>query len=294
MKIMKNILVLMDFSSVAMNAFKYAYKLFREENLTVIHTDQYSGKNPEFIGAKPGQTKCEFLEGELNSWIKHELDLETLPKNISINVLKGNPLDKIKQVCKEYTFDCLVMGTRDKYSLMDKWLGTVSLSIVKSIDIPIYVIPRYSKYTTFDQVVVSTDSNIKENKVLEKIAKWNEDHSAFLNFLHINKDSSDEISDETDAIVTEYFENNNYNFGFEISSTVGDDVGKTILASAYNKQANLIILLPHEQTFLNSMMINSISKQMILSSTIPMLFMKLQKVSNKIKKKEPIKLKTNS
>lgn len=262
----------MDFTSVAMNALKYAIGLFEKESLHVLHVTQMAGKNPQLIGGKPGQTKIDFLEDELRAYIKHELNTEYDKAIINVQVLKGDPAEVIIDQVEANNYDAVLMGTRDKYTIFDKWLGTISLSLVKSLDIPIYLIPRFAKFNAYDQVVIASDSHLTDDTILEDIAEWNSKHQAFLNFLHIKRNHKDDFREEREQIVSRYFEDNIINFGFEINSLSGSNICKTILANAYNTQAKLIILIPENQSFLKSILINSISKDMILSSDIPMLF----------------------
>ena len=262
----------MDFTSVAMNALKYAIGLFEKESLHVLHVTPMAGKTPEFIGGKQGQTKIEFLENELEAYIKHELNTDYEKAFINVQVLTGDPSEVIIDQVEANNYDAVLMGTRDKYNIIDKWLGTISLSLVKSLEIPIYLIPRFAKFSTYDQVVIASDSHLTDDTILEDIAEWNSKHQAFLNFLHIKRNHEDDFKKEREQIVSRYFEENIINFGFEINSLSGSNICKTILANAYNTQAKLIILIPENQSFLKSILINSISKDMILSSDIPMLF----------------------
>lgn len=269
---MKNILIPMDFTSVAMNALRYGMNLFNDANITVLHITNVVGKNPELFGAKPGQTNTSFFKGELEKWISHELQLDKMPERIKVVVQKGEVSEVVRKEVKSNAYDAIVMGTRDKYSLLDKWLGTISLSLVKTIELPIYLIPRYAKYQTMDTIVIASDSHLSTKQNLSKIANWNAEYSAFLNFLHIKQSESDALKDEFHENVKDYFEQKSTDFGFQISEVQGYDVCKSILAKSYNSQADLLMILPDKQSFLNSLMISSISKEMILSSHIPMLF----------------------
>ena len=270
---MQNILIPMDFTSVAMNALKYGLGLFESANIFVLHTISSTGKNPELIGAIPGQTNVQFLEAELHKWILHELHLQELPKNITIIVARGNTNEVVMKELQDKQYECVLMGTRDNYSLFDKWLGTVSLGLVKTINIPLYLIPRYAKYKPFEKVVIASDAHLSRSLYLDRIAEWNRAHTAFLDFIHIKKSDKDNLDEEVVQIVKRYFENTNVNFGFQINEIQSDDVCKTILANAINEHADLIMILPDNQSYLKSIFVNSISREMILSSSLPLLFL---------------------
>jgi nucleotide-binding universal stress UspA family protein len=270
---MKSILIPMDFTSVAINALKYGLKLFENAKFTVLHASFTVGKNPELFGSKPGNTNSSFLKNELKNLILHELDLRALPDNINIMVELGDPSEVIKNKARSQQFDAIIMGTRDKYSFFDKWIGTISLSLVKTLETPIYLIPRYAKYEGIKHVVIASESKTSTEKNMEKIATWNNNFSADLNFVHVNKNESERLKEEFYQKVKTYFKENDNEINLQINDVQGVDVCKSILAKAYNTRANLVMILPGKQNFLTSLIINSISKEMILSSDIPMLFL---------------------
>ena len=264
----------MDFTSVAINALKYGISFFKNAKFTIVHASFTVGKNPELFGSKPGVSNSDFLQSELENLILHELDLKALPENITIKVEMGDPSEVIRNEAKTNHYDSIMMGTRDKYSFFDKWIGTISLSLVKTVDTPIYLIPRYAKHQSIKNVIIASESSTSTKFNLDKIANWNKDHIANLTFLHIKKNENDALATEFYQNIKYYFEKRELDFDFDISEIQGENVCKSILAKSYNMQADMIMILPDKQNFLNALIINSISKEMILSSDIPMLFYK--------------------
>lgn len=267
------IVVPMDFTVVASNAFKYAYNMFKGEPIFVVHVTSDSLTTLDYIGLKPGETKSSVLKNELNRTICYELDTNEVPDNIEVHILKGETVPTIKEFAKAHDINTMVMGTRDKYTFFDKWLGTVSLGLVKGLELPSYLVPRYSKYEGLNKVMVASDYHLKNEAFINEICEWNKNKNAFMKFLHIQTEEGDDFKEEEETLIKELVEKADVNFGFEIESLYNKEISKTLLAAAYNFGADLMIVLPDNQNFINSLLVKSISKELILRTDIPLLFL---------------------
>lgn len=268
---MKNILIPMDFSEVAKNALRYGLQLFEDENIFILHTCFGSYYNDSMF-EEPRLDKKKILKQELTKDVLDIINKEELPDNIKIEVLNGDTTEVVKRYSKEKDIHQIVMGTRDKYTLLDKWIGTISLSIIKSMKIPVYLIPPFAKYNGFKSTVIASDSHIGKSNLINWIKEWNLSHESFIRFLHIRDGEKADFEIEKETIVNSLFEDEDPKFGFEIVSKSSDDISQSLLASAYNYGSDLIIAIPENQTYLNSLLFKSVSKELIMKSEIPLLF----------------------
>ena len=207
----------------------------------------------------------------LRNSIVSELGFDTIPDRINIQIKKGEVVSQIKKHISSHTYDAIVMGTRDKYDLLDKVIGTVSLAIVKTSDCPLYLIPRYANYRKYNRVMVAADKHLLNNKVGLRIKEWNKDYNAFVTFMHVSNGKDNYVKSE-DILVSELFENGDPSFGFEVTTVQGAKVGKTLLDTAYNIGADLLISMPDKQNFLSALLYKSVTKELIHKSSIPLLF----------------------
>ena len=165
------------------------------------------------------------------------------------------------------------MGTRDKYTVLDKWIGTISLSVIKTVSIPVYLIPPFAKYKGFNSTLVASDSHIGNKPLVQWIKEWNLPHQSFIRFLHIRNVKNPNFEAEKKTIVEGFFEDEDPTFGFEIISKSNEDISQSLLASAYNYGSDLIVAIPENQTFINALLFKSVSKELIMKSEIPLLFL---------------------
>lgn len=263
---MENILIPIDKTDVASNALKYATECFPKARFTVIHINDRSLETEDAVinGDKHNSV--------LKDFICKSLGVVSIPQNITLVIRYGTIVPSIRNYVEQNEFDFVVMGTRDKYNLFDNWFGTVSLGVAKSLSIPTYLIPKYAKFKNFKKVVVATDKHLKEKSFIKMIKNWNDPYNAFLKFLQVKSKDENTTKEVEASIVKELFEEHDVNFGFEIENIQGSNVTGSLLANAYNYGADLMIVIPDTQSYINSLLFQSTSKDLILKSDIPLLF----------------------
>lgn len=270
---MKKIAIPFDFSQVSANALNYALGLFKKDDISLIHVSEGMFSKEESLVAEPILTHEKALTNELTKMIINELKLKAVPSNVKIVILDGEIVQSINKYVRSNNFDLVLLGTRDQYDLLDRWIGTISLGLVKVLDLPVYLIPRYSSFKGYNKVLVASDFHLKEEKIIESIKVWNKEYKAYIKFMHIQQNNDDDFGEESDKIVNKLFEKAEPDFGFEIARIKSLDVSDSLLATAYNDHADLLIVLPEEQAFISTLLFKSISKEMILKSNIPVLFL---------------------
>ena len=67
--------------------------------------------------------------------------------------------------------------------------------------VPVYLIPRYGRYSGFKKVVVATDTNITNPSLIEKIKEINEEPNAFIKFLHVKENIEDNFKETANELL---------------------------------------------------------------------------------------------
>ena len=271
---MRKILIPFDFSEVSLNAVKYAMDFSGDSDelyIVHVHSGLLSIQSPLML--KAGESYIQSIKEEIESTIVNNLELKDLPSNIIIEAINGEPVHALSRYSRKHLMDLAIVGTRDKYDLIDRWVGTISLGMVKSLYIPIYLIPRHASFNGFNKVMVASDHHLAKPQVLNQIKDWNANHNAFIKFLHVRENIDSFYTEEADKIVSELYEKENVDFAFEISSTYSLNVGDSLLAAAYSSQSELLLVIAENQSFMNSLLFKSLSKELVLKSNIPVLFL---------------------
>ena len=264
---MDKILVPIDYTEIACNAIKYARDAYPNASFTIIHiNDRSLETNYGSISGSNAELK------ELTKFVCKCINKKELPANIKIVARYGTIVPTMREYISQNEFDFIVMGTRDKYNLLDNWFGTITLGIVKSTSVPTYLIPKYAKYNQYKKVIVATDKHLNDRSFIRIIKNWNSEFNAFIKFLHVQESATDDFDDVERKIVSELFEEHDVSFGFEIERVEGKNISDSLLASAYNFGADLMVALPDNQSYVDSLLFQSLSKELILKSDIPLLF----------------------
>lgn len=268
---MKKILVPIDFSDVGLNALKYALAAFKKDEICVLHVRTSLNRPfPSLADSEINQPN--FWIKAFNGFLSKELGDSKISEKIDIKIVQGPLAKSIVEYGDENDFHVIVMGFRDKYNYFEKIFGTTSLDVVKSSNLPVYLIPKYGQHKGFSKVVVATDNNISNPSLVEKIKELNEEPNAFIKFLHIKENGDDNFKETAKELVAGLFIDKDPNFSFEISTIEDPDVGHALLGMSYNIGADLMMIAPERQNLLNTILLKSISKDLILTADIPLLF----------------------
>lgn len=267
------ILIPASLTEVSMNAVRYAYSAFPNHKIHVLLVHEgHSTREPFYL--KEGMTKEMVLKNELREEVLEAINSDVLGNRVSIELLYGETLPVIINTAKEYKPDYIVMGTRDKYDLWDKWIGTISVGVVKAGLCPTILVPKMAKPVKFRKILVSTNYESHDANVLQWLLQWNIERKAFVKFLNVQT-LNDEFQkfDKLRALISDVMlENNIINFGFSVEKVKSENIVDTLLEDAYNFKADMIIGFPQKQPLWKTLFFTSVSKKMILQSKIPLMF----------------------
>jgi nucleotide-binding universal stress UspA family protein len=269
---MNRILVPMDLTEVSVNAFAFANQLFPQDQLVIVHVAPVTINLNTPKMANSIETYESSLIKSVKAYIQATLKLKSWPTRAQVTVLQGEPISVIKSFAQTNKFDYAVLGTRDNHNLADRWIGTISLGLVKQLEFPVYLIPRYSSYHKFDRIVVASDSFQLHKDLIPLIRRWIRDFKAYIKFLHVQEDVNSSVDEECRNLVESILGEEEPGVGFEIVNVGNNQISKTLLATAYNFKADLLITSAKHQSFLESLMVLSLSKELIDQAWLPVLF----------------------
>lgn len=262
----------MDFTDVGANAVKYALNAFKGRQITILYVKSGMVDTKEPLIVRQALLQEDYWKKALAKFVIRELKLEILPVNIDIAIASGTTVFEIHNYCSVGNYDAIVMGTRDKYNYFDKWFGTTSVGVVKGAKVPVYLIPKYASFSGYKKIMIASDEHLSNPSLINKINSWNKEYKAYAKFLHVQNGKDDDFNKEKMAIVSELFVKGDLEFAFEIEVIQDRNITHSLLASAYNMKADALIVIPGDQNYLETILFRSMSKDLILQSDIPLLF----------------------
>ncbi|MFT4667391.1 MAG: nucleotide-binding universal stress UspA family protein [Ulvibacter sp.] len=274
----RKILVPVDFSTTAHNAYLYARELAKVFNclVEVVHAYRLynSGNTVPALMAESGKLKT--IEKQLNDFIKDVSEQEkgaVLTKvEVVMNVQEGDPVPIIIRESKNENVFMIIMGTIGKHLLGDYILGSVASSVARKAGSPVLLISEGVSYCHFDNILYATNFESAQPEMVIEITNFANLFRAAVHFIHIKEASKigDFIQIQKD--IYEYlFGDKELAFTFHMKLVEADSVVNGLHDYADENQIDLIVLVNKNRGFLDSLMGESTSKNMALNLKYPLM-----------------------
>lgn len=195
---MKRILLPTDFSKNSLNAAKYAFEFFKDEECVFYLLNTYT---PAIVHSRFMATTVHGGLLEDNVRTESEKGLEELlseintnykyPQHSFRNVSSFNLLtEEIKELVESEDIDFIVTGTKGASGFDEVFLGSNTVRIIKAVrTCPILVIPENFEYIKPVRIGFPTD--FKRNfsaEVIEPMIQVSAKFDATINIMHINEE----------------------------------------------------------------------------------------------------------
>lgn len=145
MKELKNILVAVDFNDAVGELLSYAEALAEkfEAKLWVVHVAE---PEPDFVGFEPGPQYIRDVHAD--EFREEHRNLQTICKTfLSENIekeallIQGSTVETVLNEARKLKSDLLIVGTHKHSFLHNLLQESVSLELLKKVDIPLLAIP---------------------------------------------------------------------------------------------------------------------------------------------------------
>ncbi|MDH3650080.1 MAG: universal stress protein [Saprospiraceae bacterium] len=270
-----NILVPVDFTGSAFNAYQYANKLAYQfgGKLTLLHVFEGTFDVADAL-EEEGLGKYEQLKEKLESFSHHhpnENSSQLSPLDTTCEIAQGNVVKEVSRFSSESGIDLIVAGTRDKHTIEDKWLGTISQGIAQEAFCPVLLVPSASAFGGFKRIVIATDYHASNFFVLDSIQSFNKPFGASLHFVHVQDDQDKDFEYLKREIFDYLMSYGEPSHAFEIEELTGDNVAESIFDYAQKENADLLIMISQRRAFLQKLIHRSMTREVVLQSPIPVL-----------------------
>lgn len=165
---MKRIILPTDFSDNALNASRYALKLFEEQECTFYLMNTYTPAvyQPEYVLHSPGQiglgdiyqSESQEQLDKLQNQLQQEFSnpKHTLITHSAFNIL----VDEVVSMTEKEKADFVVMGTQGASGAKEIFLGTHTVHVIKKSKIPVLAIPEVYQFAPPASILFPTDFEI--------------------------------------------------------------------------------------------------------------------------------------
>jgi len=265
---MKRIIVPTDFSSSSDNALHYAAQLAQTigADLLLLHVYMI----PITINEMPvmvlsGDELKKSADAGLARY-KDELAQKHPDLSVVVESRLGDVVDELKELCEEMNPFAVVMSSHNTSAAEKMFFGSNVLSAVRNINSPVITVPADHSFTPIKNIVLATDLQGVEKMPVPAILEIVKTLDAQLHLVHI----ATEKEEENTTAITQLLQllqpaNPDY-------STITDEHFLHGLETFTIKvQADLLVLLPHEHSWLENFFFKLHTKDVVTKAHLPVL-----------------------
>lgn len=272
---MKNILFATDFSETSSQALDYllAFVKGRQLRIDLVHVFDL----PITMSSSQFPRAVEGLITERGDAVRDEMvqlrDRIPDSQRGEIHVIYGvYPSNEIVELADRLPVDLLVMGMREKYSLFDRLIGTVTAQTISQSNVPVLVVPHGAKFREVRKIIFPTTMGVEdafseqEEEALFKLF----DFARFsgkteVNFLHIQTKASDRK-----AHIDVIFDDVPFK-GFQYTRSYAERVDLGLLKYLEEGSADMLAFYKPHRSFWERLYRSSLTRKLLFNSSIPIL-----------------------
>lgn len=270
---MKTLLVPVDFSPVSMNAVHYAVDMAMDIGASIVLANMYEipVTFTEVPVAAVSLEEMKHLSETMLANLKTNLEHQTDGKLKIYTASKlGAVTTEVEALCEKLDPLAVVMGTKGATGLERLFVGSNTLSLIRSSHYPILVVPPGAVYKKIEQIGFASDINeVVKVTPVPVIKKLMETFQAKLYVLHVdyeNRNFKPETPEETLLLHTLLAD---CNPSFEFIEN--KDVATGIHEFAEKHNLDLLITIPKNHTIGENLFARKHTKDLVFESHIPIL-----------------------
>ncbi|MEO0732124.1 MAG: universal stress protein [Bacteroidota bacterium] len=280
---MSCILIPVDFSVPSHNAYRFGLRLAEDLNMGVVLVHYYEGSfnpNEPLIISGGGSIHDSYLN---RLWDfarasgEEGLPPVELPADLEITYETGVTLSPSADIIKralEPDIDLVVMATRSSKRLLDRWLGSTSITVSEACPRPVFLVPPAVKFTPFKRIVVANNHATADPLPLWELETLADFHDAKVHFVHVENEDRPLVNRFVPWALMEELtgDGNEVDYPFEVVNVEEDDITEGLLDYAEDVQANLVVIVNRLRKRWQALLRASLTQDLALhSEEVPIL-----------------------
>ncbi|NJK82890.1 MAG: universal stress protein [Saprospiraceae bacterium] len=181
-------------------------------------------------------------------------------------VVQGEPIACIVDRANKMNYDLVVMGTKGATGLKEIFLGSVTSTILKKVNIPILAVPAKFQFEQIKTIVLAVDQQgLQQEATIRPLIDLAKAVYATINIYHLveEDETSDlDIAPAIDLLLQEV----PHTFHTEVKSM---SVNEAINAFVKTQQADLLCMIRRKKTFWDRLFFESSTKKEVFDSPVP-------------------------
>ena len=276
MEKIKNILIATDFSATSRNAYRYAKLLAKSvgATLTVVNVRESIMMVSDVTMAPFPIVNDSELIDQIEGFIIDEnrvLNISTTINEVKIKIVRGNVVDELVELSKNDSIDLIVIGTTGLSDVLTKIFGSISVSVSNLAYCPVLLIPRGVKWEPIEQLMYASNYDSLSPITVQEITDFAISTKADLHFVNVRNFDPMLEEKQKEFNWDELFITKNANFYYERQTIYGNDTVKELIKYSTDKDIDMMCFVSNHRNFWQNLVHKSVTENMALSSTLPIL-----------------------
>lgn len=270
MQNIKTIIAPIDFSDASINALIYAINLANKSNvrLIILHVDDIIQRS--ITGTAGLEDYDEFINEKLEKITYDHL----YGKNLifEFKIYQGDVKTVIKNVAKKLQADLIIMGRKEKGSLYEERMGSITVSLLDHPSCAVLAIPESSKKLEMNTITVASDmvTSFPERQ-LYTLHYLAESRNSRIQIVKINRLLNPVLEPAGGNAVRDKFDNLLAAMTHEYHEINNEDLIHGLEKFILHYNSDLLVLLKKNKPAKESVFGPRLSNVMTLSAKIPLL-----------------------
>lgn len=268
---MKTILVPVDFSKCAANAFRYALEtaVRTGSQISVLHVVYPNeGVDNDVYSAFWIDEYYKQREADLRNWVRRHTRSETFKKvAVRSHCTIGFPVGAINESVEKERADMVIMGTTGATGLRGVFLGSVASGVIARTKVPVLVVPQKANFKEKGKAVFATDLRpIKSALTFNILHELPQVQKSELHVVHIlDKPGTPEKAYE--SALSQKLGNIKHDFHYLHDR----DVIQAVINFLESTDANMLVAVTHEHSLLHRLFYDSTTRRLAQKVKVPTL-----------------------
>ena len=270
---MKNILVATDFSQASHNACLYAMELAQAFNAGVILFSAY-----QQLPVPVTEAPVILSQEDMGRYVKEQLQQEaalidrggiTPLETVSMEGLATNGILK---AAKEYKADMIIVGMKDAGKGIRKMFGSTVTTLARRTTIPMIVVPAGAPYVKVNAIALANEHDIDPDsnaRFLDALREITTKSGSRLYLVRVAKKGFSEAYETNNRPA--WLQRKLWNLDPEYKCIEGHDVPGALNRFIAGYHINMLALMPHQYSLLESWFVKSTTRAVIFDISIPLL-----------------------
>jgi nucleotide-binding universal stress UspA family protein len=271
---MKTILIASDFSKASDHAALYGIEFAKAFDARVILFHAYQVPPPSIEGSII--IPPEEIRDQAQKYLDDQARVVNLAFDLNVETYceEGYPVSAILKAAKDRKAELIITGMKESGKGFRKLFGSTVTTLAAVTSLPLIAVPQPARYTQPLNIALATESDINAEANKHLLDALREVVKKFRSEIYLVRVARSRLKREYESL----------NYPLKLSEMIeplepsyksieGKPVSRALNKFIEDYDINMLVMLPHQHSFFERLLVKSSTRSMIFASHIPVLIL---------------------